>query len=397
MFPIRRKLMVFGVLFIGCFLFFVLHANFDKLINNTNSVVYSKGAYEIVANETDSKFAEKLSKKIYNYITTTPSNQFHGTILYRCHEKYAGGLGDRIRGYIYVFYFALLNGYRFQQRWDFVYPISLFYQNRFPTLSGPDDNPAVWHIEQYQHYKVKDEKFKNNTLEIMTNNYMYTDIFDQPEVQLMLNKTFPYLRNLKRGILASIVLRLAFDETPKLMEHVNMYVSPKSFNIGIQYRGGDMLWGGSPRQNNNVECFVKKTVEVYGNQNKPCFVFITADNFDIIKVLKNRITEEIPGCNVTFVDRPIVHIDLPKAEEVNKLVNDDLKFDYFLKTHLDWSILSRMDTLIISRSGYSESAAQKFLKPTWSLGLRNQDKCEFLDYHKFIADKKGILDERDPR
>ncbi|EPZ33732.1 hypothetical protein O9G_002370 [Rozella allomycis CSF55] len=340
----------------------------------------------------DSELADHYVEYIRNYLKLRPKSP--KTIVFRCHEKWCGGWGDRVRGYIYTFYLALLNNYNFEYRWDLLYPIDLYYDIPFNKPDRSSINDVGVYV-QYENEIVP--KLEKNKLEIRTNKYEFTELFENPKYQRIIKHFFPFLKNADKNILAAIPLRLSFQETPRLEKKIQKYLKNKNtFKIGIQYRGGDMLWGGVPRQQQNIQCFISQAVKLCKEQTKKCLFFITADNPQSHNEILNGLRLQSPDSEIKSVDKQIVHIDLPNDDEVLELQDENKMFDYFLKTHLDWSLMTRMDSLVISRSGYSESAAQKSLAPTWSLSLRNQHTCEFLDYHKFVAKQRGKIDEKDP-
>ena len=156
------------------------------------------------------------------------------------------------------------------------------------------------------------------------------------------------LHKLSKRQVFEVVMRIFFavpsDTLGSLVNEALDTMSGKL--VGVQMRlGNEKLWD-EPRYAGPVKsvlaCFVAQTLKSCGGS---CSVFVTSDNdgqgkeFFLSAMQKHNITTAmVPGENL--------HLDhnIGTAEQ-------------HLKTFADWMLLTKMHTLVSSRSGFSETAA----------------------------------------
>lgn len=137
-----------------------------------------------------------------------------------------------------------------------------------------------------------------------------------------------------------------------------------------------------------MKCFAKeveKLVSDYGIE-KP-LVFISSDNQvatdELLKLLRDA---KISAFSDTFHNEP-THIDRTGNYMKGRMSEDERQarlWHEHVRSFVDWLLLTRMDYLLISRSGFGESAQQFSLAPTRRFAhQQGANKCMFYPYKLF--------------
>ncbi|EPZ34199.1 hypothetical protein ROZALSC1DRAFT_27776 [Rozella allomycis CSF55] len=335
-------------------------------------------------------------KKLKDYLLNDKSNEEKNKLTFRCHEHPCGGLGDRMRGAIFVFYLSLFTNRRYDFNWDFPHPIELFIDTPsfIKHTYKSDENPhIIYHIDNYSLDWVRNTNFvkdweKFSNVEIRSNNYLWLHLFENQHFQEIINRKFSYLKGLNKFELTHIAMNILFNESPSVILKINNILKnvPSMYKIGIQHRTGDKEFGvdwirHSPRSG---ACLATQAVKVCKESKIKCAFFITSDSPKSLLKIKSIISKD--SKDHIFMDSPgiIKHVDMP-----GKTNSTDFEENYS-KTYVDWFLLSRMDALIISRSGFGELASTRFLPSTYRLDLEKSE-CVFQSYFQLASEEYGEL------
>ena len=127
--------------------------------------------------------------------------------------------------------------------------------------------------------------------------------------------------------------------------------------IGVQIRIGHnerARYSGSLQS--VVDCFVAETLR---ECDRNCSVFLTTDSKEAHEVFMSAMKAH--NQSVATIAGDFLHVDMSSGD--------------FLKTYADWLVLTRMNSLVASRSGYSETAGWFGNIP--ARGLVTTDTCLF--------------------
>ena len=304
-------------------------------------------------------------------------------IIFRCHEPLCGGLGDRLRGIIFTFYWSLLLGAQFYIRMDFPVDLQEYFDiNPLFVLPPASKNSEYQVLNFVDNCDVKNFVYENfdvawkdmDHVEIRTNCFQWTNFKENPYMLDRINHFFPYLKEMTSIQMSSTALRLLIKgpssyslDRINLLSDVATSASEVLLQIGIQHRHGDLDFGRPDTHRFSVDsavCFANKAIEVCkAHANKFCVFVITSDTTAASLRIRQVIqSSDLHDSNFTMIETngAITHIDASDSWELNGMSSRD----YFAKTFIDWLLLVRSDYLIISRSGYGETASWYSMPPT---------------------------------
>ena len=171
-----------------------------------------------------------------------------------------------------------------------------------------------------------------------------------------------------------------FFQTDFLVENFNHLHSKFAF-ISVQYRSGDAAFGQSTwlrHPISSAKCFAVKAIESCHsyNNNKPCLFMITSDSQNGSQLIQQYIHKNVMK-NHSFISYPgeVAHLDM--ENNWSHLTVSQRK-EYFLKTYLDWILLANSQEMIISRSGFGETAAWVHLPKSYRF-IQDSTNCRFDD------------------
>jgi len=227
---------------------------------------------------------------------------------------------------------------------------------------------------------------EHDVIELTTNAYAWHTLLNNSFCADHINTFFPYLRSMDHYQLAHTVMRITFSGVSHtLISYADQYLGQyrdvinSTLFIGVQHRSGDNAFG------QKIHRFRHKEVEPFANiaadqcklaldnsshlyHNKiarnisRCVFFITSDNIGSIDRFEQGVASRLQSMrhhfNVVYTKGQPVHLGLlPQSSNEHSVVNETFEF----KTYLDWYILSEMDVLIVSRSGYGETAVWRHM------------------------------------
>lgn len=226
-------------------------------------------------------------------------------------NKLCGGYGDRLVGIVSVYMIAKLLGREFKICWE-KEDIEQYLDFTKYSISN---------LTTGEHHNFIDRR--NQVGELLKKG---VNIFANPITILNVNQeiaSFFYKSNFHNEIYEAY--HKLYDEIlkPKKIILDGAKALNKGYIIGIQIRTGDVYMGGGVCFIENVEKYVKKIFNKIENQNKEIkdrVYFITSDNEDPVKIIKNM------GANVIYYDKEIKHLDRKPKGDFSKVVFDN----YFL-------------------------------------------------------------------
>ena len=315
------------------------------------------------------------------------------TIIINLDNDQQGGHGDKVKGLINTFYISLLIGAKFQILYNLPTSMSNFFVPKYPEIWSFENSTKFQHLNRI-YYTPYPNEFELRDFEKEFD--LYDSLIVETTIKIdewpylknnnntkhRLNYLFPFLENQNRIEMGHVVAKLFFSEyTEDIKEkllHLKLLKVNDGFKIGVQLRYGDRASGFSkdmpsepaPDQASSFhsECFSNRTIEVCLNQTKKCDIFITSDYEQGIEQFKSMVKNSLKG----KIDYEFY---VNQGEIVHIMFVSQRPKDLVLKTYLDWIVLSKMDFLIISRSGYGETAAWISLADTKRPKQFTEDIC----------------------
>ena len=297
--------------------------------------------------------------------------------VHRCHEPPCGGLGDRIKGAILSFYMSLFWGFSLEFRWDYPSQISDFFvtaNSDILSLDTPADLNAESDFKIFSYIDQFDASFYEQTdfgtawnfttVESRTNADMWHIVKKNRHIHF---SQFPYIQRLDKLEMANIAMQLLLQPNSYLIREMQNYTNEiagfdEMFKIGIQLRTGDASmiknYDGQAPVRHSADCgflFAQEALKLcLRKPARQCLFFITSDSEDATVTIKETISKSLSNDTFFILETQgqAAHID-----KVSLDANVKETREYYLKTYLDWAFLTKMDALVISRSGFGETAA----------------------------------------
>jgi len=331
----------------------------------------------------------------------------------------SGGFGDRLRGMVTTYYLAIMTNSSFEVHWLHPYNLSEYFvvpscddrvgskEDDVVDRSHHDSNHRsdqkimrssidVWNyftdalflkdtgknleiITNSFHWKeiVQNQVFKERTASLGLSDMSQAELFKLAIDELLGNPT-----RIVRGSYASVLRRLAGGYEPKEF-------GPSYVGVQIRLGGGAVSGWQDPSRHSmdDVQCFAKEAVRVC-HLMRIHSIFVTADSESAVRafedgVLRNSASQSSPPI-VVQVPGVIAHTDRSNVTEEHAK-------DIWLKSILDWWVLKHASALVVSRSGFGETAAMasdaalalrlklSFEENILSGAGRGSRKCEFDD------------------
>ena len=167
-------------------------------------------------------------------------------------------------------------------------------------------------------------------------------------------------------------------------KQIGMIHWQNSIRIGIQIRTQDIekSWLETLVDSYQWPCYSDEVERIVGLDSSRKYVFfITTDSKKAEKFIISKLQLKFPDFKVFATDLPANHIDnyIPDIGE-----SPEITWIRQAKNFLDWYLLTRMHHLVITRSGFAETAARYALVPTSRL-LTNRlaqirGTCPFDDF-----------------
>lgn len=372
------------------------------------------------------------------------------TLVFRCHELRAGagGFGDRIRGMIFSFYLSLVFGFSLKFRWDQPNEIARYFTTIDETIWSfavpPEHHGDHYHFSRIGAFSSPPFESRNfakewkdfEVVELTTNAYEWSNLVNSTHQASHVSRFFPFLRHLDHFELAHLALSILFhngtailhDQYKAYMEKLLTKQQPSNaYFIGIQHRIGDVAFGMRTHRHKpetadkfgieavdrclaHVNHTRRLIYEKMHNSSDPlCVFFITADSLESQHRIEAKIwsyTELNNSFRIFYTEGQPEHIALvPPTKVHHHTTNTSLHHHHHhfanettvLKTYLDWYILSKMDLLIVSRSGFGETAVWRHLPKAYVYTYNetfHTYPTEKLDYTRRLRDADADADLR---
>jgi hypothetical protein len=300
---------------------------------------------------------------------------------YQC-QGMCGGFGDRLRGALTVFYLAVVGGNCFGLDWGHPVGIDKFFDS-LPLYTNAKSCRACRRRQLHAidnflniitpHSMAQWATPSEEIIQVRTNSFQWHQIVNSDHFKETVASNFPYLTGLTPYELAHLALRLIFSNPSELvtknLDALRKKLLPGALTIGVQVRLNEGRYGPSDSSNFKFQfsCITKALADlcvqnVESHSTKACSYFMTGD-LDY--------NEE-----VVMLEATLKHLMSPKNISVNlfKSAQSPTHLDRVyggaethLKTFADWEFLKEMHVLMISRSGFGETAAWYSRAPTMRL------------------------------
>lgn len=284
-------------------------------------------------------------------------------LMYTCvNGTICGGFGDRVLGATNVFFWSLVTGRLARFQWNNQISIGAFFESSNPALWNLDEPslPLGHHLALINYFG--DSHFARNwvaewakepIVSVQANGFWAYHAFGWVNNTFMKERIqtfFPYLQTVTSCELIYLFVQLMLHPVPALESLVNLYMPPKRmFQIGIQFRLGDMAFGISKEQRHPADltsCFVDKAIEMCRAMGEGCYFFLSSDSVPSQVEMETKLSRS-PNHTIVRTQGVPIHVDLAYHDS----------WESHVKTYLDWVLLTRMDSLLISRSNFGVTAA----------------------------------------
>lgn len=312
----------------------------------------------------------------------------------------SGGFGDRLRGMVTTYFLAVITNSSFAVHWMHPYNLSDFFivpschahersrnHDQIPAIEGTAvdslastplpakgaiTRTAIDDWKYFSDFSFMEDTGKN--IEIHTNSFHWKEVVQHPAFRERAASLG--LSNLSQAELFKLaidellqnptsVVRESFDSVKQRLAGGSHEEESKSSvpYIGVQIRlggrnsGAVSGWDDPARHSlEDVDCFVAEVVRLC-HQMHIKSIFVTADSEEAVRKFEDAVSEEsarecasCPPPIVVQVPGSIGHTD-------RSTVASEHARDVWLKSILDWWALKHAAALVISRSGFGETAA----------------------------------------
>jgi len=301
-----------------------------------------------------------------------------------------GGFGDRLLGMVTVFYAALAQDAVFGVDWTSPYKMATYFQLPCATTT-PLAAVNVTAVDVWDHFETDAWR-----LDVPADVVYHTNARHWLRVVQSGAAAAPapsLLRALRLHELDQTTLfRVAVDAllgapTPKLAARAASALPAGAPVVGVQIRVGGsqpkFLDSATRHTLDSAACFGPEVARQCASLRR-CTVFLTADSHAAALLFKKAYKRACAAAprrcgGVVEVRGDVLHTDRTNATDVAELA-PELVDRLWTKSVLDWWLLKQADALVISRSGFGEtagwaSAARSARRLT--LQPEGVTKCEF--------------------
>ena len=318
--------------------------------------------------------------------------------------KPLGGWGDQIRGMVTVFYAAALTHLGFAATWSPLFTVDDYFETRLAAYSRDAGAaelaaPVIAVVHNSSHFK--EPAAVDTLLALPGSAVLHTNAFQWAELARL-----PRLRaaaehlgvaGLSQEALFVLAVQVMLPRpAPAVEAHVNAALGRaaqtriefgrrmahsahkrRPLTIGVQIRTGGIgeAWDDDQRLPlSSAACFAAEAARLCGGVR--CLVFLTADSGAAAGRFRAALTA-VAGVDAAVVEHagPILHT----AQGVPRAAPDEPSIDPWLKTFVDWTALSQVDALLMSRSGFGWTAGWAGRVPYLRM-LREGAACVWIDF-----------------
>lgn len=308
----------------------------------------------------------------------------------------SGGFGDRLKGMVTTFYQALMTDSSFSIDWTRPYDLGNFFSLNRCSRASNDGEPNSLRraIDSQEWTYILNGTYKNDiqrSVRIATNSFQWLHIVRDPEFRdrarvlgllpashaklfkMAVDSILECPHKLLREAYGQLLLRFSERGYPRYERRMRIRY------VGVQLRlGGDRVvgWEDPPRHSmQDVFCFVDETLRLCQKLHVSK-VFITSDSKAGADLFKRTLQSgwkgrgplkvvETPGI-ITHTDRSVGMVEQGA--------------DAWTKSILDWLALRHAAALVVSESGFGQTAAwASDALHASTLALSSEKKCHFFD------------------
>ena len=392
-------------------------------------------------------FAASLWDKYQQRLRSSASNS---TVAYVCGvNDLCGGWGDRLRGITTLFYYALLTDAQFDilstKLLDLatIYPLiaqrrpvydssrgqSVAWVGECRLSSGSSSRPAQTtssclaradgNMDFMRSQDVRADVQRPPAVHLIrSNGYCWHYLRDNP----LLSETvaFYHLDKLTTFDMFRVVMELYFSQrSPELQQLVDTQAAataagdPRPLLVGVQIRNGGSWGDGERHPTASATQFAEQSLHVCKQVSvrlvrcgsaacstpvypacvsapaplpvqvdNRCSVYVTSDSMAAQDVFVEHLRRQAPNVSVTIASGAPVHVDRSSIEAGDSSA--------LLKSYVDYELLRRADHLVISRSGFGETAAWARPSPAERLQLGQASNASFIAYDSVVGPPVGV-------
>jgi hypothetical protein len=276
-------------------------------------------------------------------------------------DKIVGGFGDRLLGMVTAFYAALATDAVFGVDWASPYPLSAFFY--VPCASNAQPGAVIVDaIDVWTHFTEHEYRANGHDVVYRTNARHWATVVNASAAKGMVGAL--HLHDMdERTLFRVAVDALLGAPTPKLALAAARALPAGAPVVGVQIRVG----GRQPKfadsaarhQPASAACFGAEAHRACRSLRPgPCTLFLTTDSLAAAAAFKRAYGHACGRdcARVVEVEGDVLHTDRTTAADVAGLAAADVD-RLWTKSVVDWFLLKRADALVISRSGFGETAA----------------------------------------
>jgi hypothetical protein len=332
------------------------------------------------------------------------------TVVFVCTKGYCGGLGDRLKGMVVLFHLALLSDRLFLVDWtEGVTALSAYLEpSHVNWFFTPDLHAAVCGqpLTHVRHEEMMDgigaetaailrggfvKAWPSSAIVVSRVNLNLLHVVLEANVteadagvSAAAAEFHGYMKVLHarfRGYKA--LLTLLFTPTAAVVAAANRVLDKyvrqhgQVQKVGVHFRAGDVVEGWAHPQAqfhnhpNKTRCMVARIAGLAAASTHPLAVFVTADSDGIAEKI---VREAAVVANVAVAFASITL--LGKVHHLDRETGLRNDVDPKLRIYVDWLLLRDMDYLLLTKSGFSNTAALWACAPAEML-VAGEQGCPF--------------------
>ena len=312
----------------------------------------------------------------------------------------SGGFGDRLRGMVTTYYLAVMTNSSFAVHWTHPYNLSDYFSSQScdanpekmqqdqnyvgndnisvqssPSASTSGNRIVRDDVTKYKY--ITDSFFLNDTgrnVEIHTNSFHWKEVVRHPAFRERAASLG--LWNLTQAELfkqaidellqsPTSMVRESFDSVKQRLaggsheEESNANVPYIGVQIRLGGRNGSAVsgWDDPARHSlEDVDCFAAEAVRLCHRTHIKS-IFVTADSDEAVRKFEDAVAEKSAKVFSPFPLPIVVQVPGSIGHTDRSTVSSKHAGDVWLKSILDWWALKHATALVISRSGFGETAA----------------------------------------